>query len=246
MNLDPRIVQLFKNNIQGKTPPPSKHDGSTGHWLEKGFGIAPNSRNKADIYGWELKTDARSKTTFGDWSPTKSVFKKGGSISRSEFLRIFGAPNPLKDNRYSWSGRPVPNVKTWNGFGQKLIVDSSNNIHAMYSWSRDLRPNKHAIVPKAFQAEGVVLATWDAAALAKKVNKKFNAKGWFVCLRDTTGAFVEIGVGAPFGFSVFIAGVKSGDIYFDSGMYDGNSRPYSNWRANNSVFWHPRIVTRIK
>ena len=34
--------------------------------------------------------------------------------------------------------------------------------------------------------------------------------------------------------------VKTGIVFFDSGMYQGNKRPYSQWRANNN-FWNSLI-----
>lgn len=35
--------------------------------------------------------------------------------------------------------------------------------------------------------------------------------------------------------------VKQGVVFFDSGMYQGNKRPYSQWRANNS-YWDSLIT----
>ena len=35
--------------------------------------------------------------------------------------------------------------------------------------------------------------------------------------------------------------VRKGVVFFDSGMYEGNSRNYSQWRANNS-YWESLIV----
>ena len=35
--------------------------------------------------------------------------------------------------------------------------------------------------------------------------------------------------------------VQKGIVFFDSGMYEGNVRPYSQWRANND-FWESLIV----
>ncbi|MCP5079359.1 MAG: LlaMI family restriction endonuclease, partial [Psychromonas sp.] len=76
------IVQRFKQNVKGKKFNPNGynqlHDGKEGHWLEKQMGIEPNSDNNADIYGYEMKKQTPSKTTFGDWSAKESIFKRGG------------------------------------------------------------------------------------------------------------------------------------------------------------------------
>ena len=47
--------------------------------------------------------------------------------------------------------------------------------------------------------------------------------------------------GAPMDFETWIKHVVTGDIYFDSGMYQGNMRPYSQWRSDN-VFWDQLVV----
>ena len=65
-----KIVNLFRRNVKGKAPElsgyNSKHDGKRGHWLEKQMGISHNSQNKADLFGFEMKDDSKSKTTFGE------------------------------------------------------------------------------------------------------------------------------------------------------------------------------------
>ena len=35
--------------------------------------------------------------------------------------------------------------------------------------------------------------------------------------------------------------VIQGIVFFDSGMYEGNPRPYSQWRANNNL-WDSLII----
>ena len=37
--------------------------------------------------------------------------------------------------------------------------------------------------------------------------------------------------------------VEKGDIFFDSGMYQGNNRNYSQWRSVNS-FWEELVQER--
>ena len=53
--------------------------------------------------------------------------------------------------------------------------------------------------------------------------------------------YTKIIFGAPMDFETWIKHVVTGDIYFDSGMYQGNMRPYSQWRSDN-VFWDKLVV----
>ncbi|MEI8129982.1 MAG: LlaMI family restriction endonuclease [bacterium] len=241
-----RIIQLFIDNVKGRTPDTHssniRHDGKGGHWLEKQMGIAHNASNTPDIDGFEMKNDTTSKTTFGDWSPNYRIYKKGNDygLDRTKFLEIFGAPNPAKDNRYSWSGKPVPKINKYNSFGQKLEIDKNNNILAMYSFSKDERLNKSKIVPKLLQKDGLVIARWDCEKMTVRVERKFNKLGWFKCLIKD-GVYTKIVFGDPISFRTWIAGVKKGQIFFDSGMYAGNPRPYAQWRADNK-YWDSLIT----
>jgi len=244
-----KIIQIFNDNVKGKRFDPSGytigHDGKEGHWLEHNMGIAPNADNQADILGYEMKKQTPSKTTFGDWSAKYSIFNRAGvngnKISRDRFLEIFGKPNPLKDNRLSWSGEPVPKINQWNGFGQKLIVDEQHNILAIYSFSQDQRPNKSIVVPNEFQIENLVLTCWPYDDMKKKVENEFNQSGWFKCFKDGNGIYNKIGFAPVFDFNQWIERVKTGVVFFDSGMYQGNNRAYSQWRANNK-YWDSLIT----
>jgi len=244
-----RIIKLFNENVKGKIPDSSAsnlgHDGKEGHWLEKQMGIAHNASNTPDLFGFEMKNDTSSKTTFGDWSADYYIFKdKKFNITRDEFLSIFGSPNSLKENRYSWSGKPTPKIRKYNSYGQKLKIDLSCNICATYSFKKDGRQDKAKIVPKSMQKNNLIIAEWSAAMMKKRVESKFNNLGWFKCYKDkNTGAYTRIAFGPPIRFSSWIKGVKKGLIYFDSGMYQGNVRPYSQWRADNK-YWDSLITDR--
>src|SRR5690606_33605464 len=132
------------------------------------------------------------------------------NLDRSTFLKIFGAPNPLKENRYSWSGKPVPKIGDYNSFGQKLKVDKEGNIYALYSFDRDQRPDKASIVPKLLQQNDLALAVWDAEMMRKRVENKFNKLGWFKCEKDKDGVYSKIVFGAPINFETWIEGVRKG------------------------------------
>lgn len=104
------IVEIFKERVQGKAPDVSaannNHDGKFGHWLEKQFGINPNANNGADLFGFELKADTTFKTTFGDWSANRYIYKekkyehifgKGKVVDkRNKFLKLFAQAIPQK------------------------------------------------------------------------------------------------------------------------------------------------------
>ena len=66
-----KLVEIFRLKIKDKTPDTNgmneRHDGKKGHWLEQQFGVHHNADNSADIYGYELKNETTSKTTFGDY-----------------------------------------------------------------------------------------------------------------------------------------------------------------------------------
>ncbi|MBU4690326.1 MvaI/BcnI restriction endonuclease family protein [Mycoplasma sp. ES3157-GEN-MYC] len=125
------LIKLFRENVKGKKPDVSEknvgHDGKVGNWLEEQFGKHPDSDNVADFYGYELKSETKSKTTFGDWSANRYIFRTGQytnlfkdqSIGTPQdiFCMFFGQPNPEKNNRCSWSGKPIPHLNEYNSFG---------------------------------------------------------------------------------------------------------------------------------
>lgn len=245
------IIRRFVDNVKGQIYDSAgynaRHDGAEGHWLESKMGLAANALNEADLFGYEMKKPTRSKTTFGDWSPDiclwgrQRPYENIEKLDRdSEFLRYFGKPNLLKDGRLSWSGEPVPTIRGYNSFGQRLKVDTDENILASYSYAEDLREDKNIIVPKVFQKNDLIIAKWSKEILKNKVERKFNDKGWFTFIKNALGEYVSIGFGGPIDYSDWIELVRKGTVFFDSGMYAGNKRPYSQWRASNN-YWYDLI-----
>lgn len=239
------IIKIFKENVKGKKADVSKanknHDGKKGHWLESQMGVSPNSDNMPDLLGYELKNETTSKTTFGDWSPNYFIFKdKDQSVSRKDFICTFGKYNEKKD-RYSWSGEPVPKIDRFNKFGQKLFVDSNNNVIITYSYKEDLRTDKVSIVPKELQIDDLILAKWDNEILKDKFERKFSQKGWFTCKTNKDKIYESIHFGPPMNYNSWIEDIKKGIVIFDSGMYHDekkkNIRPYASWRASNK-YWN--------
>lgn len=267
MTPEEQIVELFRRNVRGKRPVLSgtnaRHDGREGHWLEARFGITANASNQSDLLGYELKDQTTSKTTFGDWSANRYVFTNpqyfrfftGNTKAQRQnsFLHIFGKPNAEKGGRFSWSGSPCPKMGRYNAFGQKLEIADDGDIRAMYSFSQDERADKGSIVPLGLQQENLVIAHWYGRTspsrkradkcLKEKLEDKFNNRGWFTCRKDQSGAYVEICFGDPINYDTWLGLVRQGIVFFDSGMYEGNARPYSQWRAENS-FWESLIKRR--
>lgn len=240
-----KIIERFNTHVKGKkysaTGYNLRHDGAEGHWLESQMGITPNDNNAPDLLGYEMKKDTASKTTFGDWSPDLALWKKRTAhpeiaiIDRdTEFLKYFGKPNAAKGGRLSWSGEPVPTAGKFNTYGQILRVDKEENILACYSYKHDSRDKKIDLIPAQFQRNDLILAQWLKDSIKNKLERKFNSKGWFKCYKSADGVYEKIGFGLPVDYATWINLVKEGVVFFDSGMYAGNARPYAQWRANNN------------
>lgn len=250
------IIELFESNVKGKKPDTSnqnsKHDGKKGHWLETQMGIEHNGDNAPDLYGFEMKNKTTSgKITFGDWSADEYIFIADKNInetnrefqfSRNDFLKVFGKPNPEKEDRLSWSGIPCP---TYYGditsFGQELTMDNEENIIIMYHFSKDTREDKSKIIPANMQKDKLIIAKWYKTSLKKKLEGKFNQNGWFTCSTDKEGKYDHIHFGLAMNYDSWIKLFKKKIVFFDSGMYETNNRPYSQWRASTG-FWHSLIV----
>lgn len=262
------LIELFHKNVKGKSPNVSernvRHDGREGNWLEEQFGKNPDADNSADFWGYELKNETTSKTTFGDWSANRYIFRHGIYVNlfknpsigtpQDVFCQIFGKPNPDKSNRYSWSGSPIPHINKYNDFGQIMLIESNKDIVIYYSYSKDKRQNKDTIVPDELHSENIELARWFGTTspstkrgdkcLRAKLEDKFNQNGWFTCKKEN-GNYSKICFGDPIDYDFWLELVKKGIVFFDSGMYQGNKRPYQQWRANNQ-FWDSLIKETYK
>jgi len=250
-----KIIKLFNDNIKNKEIKldNKNHDGKEGYWLETQFNIKHNSRSEPDIYGYELKKNA-CKITFGDFSASEYLFSKNKKyiddvnklesdiiINRTEFIKYFGKPNVEKNNRYSWSGSCIPKYNIYNDYGQQLIVNENQDICIYYSYSKDIRNDKHKKIPKILQKDNILIAYWKSDKLREKINNKFNQKGFIIC-KKTDNKYTNICFGKSFDYNYFIDNIKNYNIFFDSGMYEGNNRNYSQFRANSSDFWNKLII----
>lgn len=222
--------------------------------------IHHNSKNEPDIRGYEMKKDSK-KITFGDFSATEYLFSKNKplldeyndkviTLSRKDFIKIFGEKNPKKHNRYSWSGKPVPKYGEWNSYGQCMEFNERNDLCIYYDPSLDKRVKEDNKENKEkdenVKIEGkIMIAIWKEEKLRKHIDTKFNNKGFFILKKnnDKEGKqiYSKICFGKPFTYVYFVEHLKGGFIIFDSGMYNGNNRNYSLFRGNPD-FWNKLIT----
>lgn len=248
------IINRFRTSVKGVDVCldglNTSHCGREGHWLETQMGIKHNASNEPDIRGYEMKKSS-SKTSLGDFSANEYIFSRKRDIinemnawnetiktTRSEFMRFFGNPNPNKNDRYSWSGTCVPKYNIWNSNGQTLTIAENNDIIAYYSFSKDTRQRKSEF-PDHLKRDDIVIAIWKNENMKTKIENKFNQKGFFIC-NKLINTYDKIYFGKPFTFEYFIECIKNKSIIFDSGMYDGNNRNYSQFRGSH--FWDDLIV----
>jgi len=239
------ILKLFNKNVKHQKINilSRPYFGKIGHWLEDKMGIKHNSKNEPDINGYEMKKFSK-KITFGDFSASEYAFSKIKQyipqeiiMTRNNFLSFFGHSNPLKNNRFSWSGSCVPKYNIWNEYGQILLIDENNNICIYYSFIKDQRSIKNTF--PEFLKKDVLIAIWKNEKIKKHINKKFNVNGFFFCKLDKKKeSFESIHFGKPFTFETFLKGIKNNQIIFDSGMVEGNNRNYSKFRSKNQSFWN--------
>ena len=151
-------------------------------------------------------------------------------------MTFFGAPNINKGNRYSWSGSVFPKMGPFNAHGQVLRIAANQDVVAIYSHSHDHVHKGLNVMPAKFRVDELEIARWQSQTLKRKLEQKFNQLGWFRCLKGKNGAYERIQFGGPINFENFMALLKEGTIYIDCGMYQGNDRPYMNFRASNRLW----------
>ena len=74
----------------------------------------------------------------------------------------------------------------------------------------------------------------------KKLEDKFNQKGFFICKKEK-GFYNKICFGKIIDYELFLTKFKKGEIILDSGMYQGNGRNYSQFRADGKL-WNSLII----
>ena len=235
------IVQMFKANVKGKKfnkDVNNNHCGSEGYWLEKQMGIMPNSNNEPDKLGYEQKKDS-VKITFGDWCASTYIFKnKQFKLTRDNFLKMFGSPNPQKNNRHSWSGKVFPKYGLeYNYAGQRIRFLENEDLVIEYSYINDTREEKISFQEEFQTNEPIELARWSKSKLEKHILRKFGVKGFYICKKNNENVYDKICFGKKIDFQFFKTGVENKKIILDSGMYQGNKRPYSSFRASKALWY---------
>tara|TARA_B100001093_G_scaffold172563_1_gene165381 strand:- start:2184 stop:3011 length:828 start_codon:yes stop_codon:yes gene_type:complete len=231
------IIDTFMKNVKGKKYDKNgnnKHCGSEGHWLEEQMNIKPNSLNEPDNLGYEQKKYS-SKITFGDWSASKYRFHEK-DLTRKEFLESFGSKNPIKNNRYSWSGKVFPKYgNDYNDAGQRIRF-LENDLVIEYSYHHDKREDKIYFKPLLVSEEPIQLAIWYENKLKAHIERKFGVNGFYMCKKNENNVYDKICFGKTIDFQFFKKCIQNKSIILDSGMYEGNSRNYSQFRANKSLW----------
>jgi len=236
-----QIQERFEKHVRNRVPDlggyDPHHDGAEGDWLTRAMGLVPDARNAPDLLGFEMKKGSRYKTTFGDWSPTSSLYKvPNKQIERDDFIELFGMPNPKRNNRSSWSGSVFPKVGHTNFAGQIIKVDLNGNIFITYTTKDDTRAQKSTIMHRFPKRTTIELARWDASSIKSRVENKFGVFGWFRCLKDKRGRYQTLQFGPPLKYGTFLECFQRGEIFIDCGMHQGNNRPYMSWRATNQIW----------
>lgn len=162
-------------------------------------------------------------------------------LSRENFINIFGTKKENKNDRYSWSGKCFPNVHNYNDCGQKIIISDNGDVIVCYCYKHDRRINPEILSILGIEEnETISIAMWSKDWLQKKVEDKFNVKGFFICKKNGN-IYDKICFGPAFNYYYFIEQFKSGKIIIDSGMYNGNGRNYSQFRADGKL-WDSLII----
>lgn len=128
-----------------------------------------------------------------------------------------------------------------------MKIEDNSDITIYYNYQKDKRANKSVLINNNLRNSKVIIARWYSYAkensdnkksklLKNKVEDKFNQKGWFTCKMNAEGFYDKIYFGRPLTFERWLDLVKQRTIFFDPGMYEGNSRPYCQWRANNKLW----------
>lgn len=59
-----------------------------------------------------------------------------------------------------------------------------------------------------------------------------------------SNVYNKVAFGHPFNYESFLEGIKNHQIIFDSGMYQGNDRNYSQFGSYDNKFWDKLIYEK--
>lgn len=138
-------------------------------------------------------------------------------------------------------GSCVPKYNIWNNNGQILLISDNNDIVIYYSYEKDTRSKKINFPEFLKKPSKILIAIWTSEKMKFHINNKFNKKGFFIC-EKINNKFENIYFGDSFNFDYFIESIKNRSVYFDSGLYEGNNRNYSMFRASFNKFWDGLLI----
>lgn len=242
------IKTLFNENLKDKKYEEiKKHCGSEGFFIEKMLNIQPNCSNDADYKGYEIKKKSK-KITFGDWTASGYLYHQDKfmrdyndikiDIQRDDYMKYFGNYN-TKKKRFSWSGKCIPKYNKWNNNGTIMTSDKNENVYIIYSNEKDTR---NVFMPQIFKnKKSIILQYWNNENLKSKLENKFNKKGFVMFEKNKDNYYKKMLIGEPINFINFMDMLKNNVVYFDSGMYQGNNRNYSQFRANQNI-WNELVI----
>jgi len=218
----------------------ASHSGKYGHWLETKMGIKHNSKNEPDFPDWEMKT-GDSVTTFVDKAPdtfyVDDIAIPSGQFTKHKqafFLKYAFPKNTDVPTMGGWSF--LKSQSEYNHGGQGLRTDDNNNLYVIYNYAHDKRENKDEL---DLNKTPHPIMRWNTASLKNAIEKKFNEKGFFKCIKQNN-AYVKICFGKPITFATWIDELKKGIIY-----HDGYSKPKGRWRhvfRAKNTFWDSLIT----
>lgn len=190
-----------------------------GYTLEALLGVRPTGAPEPDFQGWEIKT--HSVTTFAAPPSSAAVTlmtpePTGGfysTASPEEFLRKYGYPDPVRDDRINFSGRhlecsPSPRTRlhmVLEGFDRDTgkITDSSGGIVL-----RD--------------QEGHPAAVWQYASLLTHWNRKHAFAAYVGSCRRSAPhrqyRFGAVRLGEGTDFELFLKALAERRVYYDPGL----------------------------
>ena len=119
-------------------------------------------------------------------------------------------------------------LNKWDNDGQRLFIDSNNNINVLYNYDKDKREDKDKRVSDYYKNKySHVICQWLKSSLKKTIEDKFNVCGFYILMKSRSNKYNKIAFGPCISFDYWIEQVKKEKIYFD-----GYSTSDGRWRGS--------------
>lgn len=120
-----------------------------------------------------------------------------------------------------------------------MKISKNNYMYILYSYKKD---GRNIYMPDLFKNKPyIILQYWNKDNIKTKIENKYNKKGFIIFEKNKYDIYCKMLIGKTINFRRFIKMLKTGIAIFDSGMYQGNSRNYSQFRATNRI-WKKLII----